>query len=239
MHNKTQFAQLTVISGLFLIFLSGCSLFKKTTEEEVPMAFTTKTDSISYSLGMSIANNLQQQGLDTVNTDMLNEAFQAVFQGDSTRITMDEANANIQQYFQELKKKQAEEAAEEGRKFLEENAQREEVTTTASGLQYEVLQQGAGPQPDANDKVTVHYKGTLIDGTVFDSSYDRGQPATFGLGQVIRGWTEGLQLMNEGSKYKLYIPYELGYGARGAGGQIPAYATLIFEVELLSVEQVD
>ncbi|MCQ2331235.1 MAG: FKBP-type peptidyl-prolyl cis-trans isomerase [Paludibacteraceae bacterium] len=128
------------------------------------------------------------------------------------------------------------EAKSAGEKFLAENAKRPEVKTTASGLQYEVLESTLGQKPKATDKVKVHYEGTLIDGTVFDSSYKRNEPITFGLNQVIKGWTEGLQLMSVGSKYKLYIPYELGYGAQGAGGSIPPYAALIFTVELLGIE---
>ncbi len=128
------------------------------------------------------------------------------------------------------------EAKNAGEKFLAENAKRPEVKTTASGLQYEVLESTLGQKPKATDKVKVHYEGTLIDGTVFDSSYKRNEPITFALNQVIKGWTEGLQLMSVGSKYKLYIPYELGYGAQGAGGSIPPYAALIFTVELLGIE---
>ena len=222
------------------ILLASCSIFKGGQEEEKEvMGFDNKTDSLSYSLGMSIANNLKQQGLDTVSTETMSEGFNAAFNGDSTKISLEEANQVITQYFTEMKEKQKEEAAKEGREFLQENAKREGVQTTSSGLQYEVLEEGEGEKPDANDKVTVHYKGTLLDGTVFDSSYDRGQPASFGLNQVIKGWTEGLQLMKEGAKYKLFVPYDLAYGERGAGGQIPGYATLIFEVELLDIEEVE
>lgn len=218
--------------------LASCSVFKgKSKKETTEMSAETKVDSLSYSLGMSIAANLKQQGLDTVNTDALAEGFKAQFEGDSTKYSVEQANQTITEYFTTMKEKQAKEAAADGEKFLEENGKREGVIVTASGLQYEVLKEGTGVQPDATDKVTVHYKGTLIDGTVFDSSYDRGQPASFGLNQVIRGWTEGLQLMKEGAKYKLYIPYQLGYGERGAGGSIPGYSTLVFEVELIKVDK--
>lgn len=142
---------------------------------------------------------------------------------------------SLQDKLKALMGQKAEEQQAAGKKFLEENGLRAEVTTTASGLQYEVLQAGEGPKPAGSTaRVTVHYEGRLTDGKVFDSSYKRNQPATFGLNQVISGWTEGVQLMNQGSKYRFYIPSELGYGARGAGGSIPPHATLIFDVELLA-----
>jgi len=216
-------------------------MFNKNTETEKTktMALTNEVDSISYSLGLSIATNIKNQGMDTVNPELIAEAFTHVFNGDSTHISIDEANQSINAYFQKMKDKESQAAKQDGIDFLAENKNRDGVSVTESGLQYEVIEEGSGDHPDANDEVTVHYKGTLTDGTTFDSSYDRGQPATFGLNQVIRGWTEGLQLMTVGSKYKLYIPYELGYGERGAGGQIPGYATLIFEVELLKINKKD
>ena len=142
---------------------------------------------------------------------------------------------SLQDKLREMLGQKASQHMEEGQKFLEENGQREGVITLPSGLQYEVLQEGAGPKPDGNSRVTVHYEGRLIDGKVFDSSYKRNSPATFGVRQVISGWTEALQLMPEGSKWRLFIPSELGYGARGAGGSIPPNAALIFDVELLSI----
>jgi FKBP-type peptidyl-prolyl cis-trans isomerase FklB len=146
------------------------------------------------------------------------------------------APEKLKMSLQDKLKQMMQQKMEEGQKFLEENGQRPEVTTTASGLQYEVLTEGTGKKPAGpTSVVTVHYEGRLIDGTVFDSSYKRNQPASFGLNQVITGWTEGLQLMNEGAKYRLFIPYQLGYGARGAGGAIPPYAALVFDVELLGV----
>ena len=169
-------------------------------------------NSLSFQLGTSVAQYLMQYGQKELNYD--------------------EFKAGIEFVMNASKK-----AKEDGEKFLAENAKRAEVKTTPSGLQYEVIEATLGQKPSATDKVRVHYEGTLIDGTVFDSSYKRGESITFGLNQVIKGWTEGLQLMSVGSKYKLYIPYDLAYGAQGAGGSIPPYAALIFTVELLGIEK--
>lgn len=196
---------------------------------------TTQMDTISYSLGVSVANNLKNSGFESIETEAVASAFNDVFAGEDVKITEEEANAFIQEYFVELSEKKSKEAVAEGNAFLEENGQREGVVTTASGLQYEVLSKGEGAMPSASDQVTVHYHGTLLDGTVFDSSVDRGEPATFPVNGVIPGWVEALQLMNVGSKYKLFIPSNLAYGERGAGGSIGPNATLIFDVELLSI----
>jgi FKBP-type peptidyl-prolyl cis-trans isomerase FklB len=196
---------------------------------------TTQIDSVSYSLGISVANNLKNSGFESIETDAMASAFNDVFSDKEVRITEDEANLLIQDYFLELSEKKSQEATAEGSSFLIENAKKEGVITTSSGLQYEIITNGTGATPSESDKVTVHYHGTLLDGTVFDSSVDRGQPATFPENGVIPGWVEALQLMNVGSKYKLYIPSDLAYGERGAGGAIGPNATLIFEVELLSI----
>ena len=196
---------------------------------------TTQIDSVSYSLGISVANNLKNSGFESIETDAMASAFNDVFSDKEVRITEDEANLLIQDYFLELSEKKSQEANAEGSSFLIENAKKEGVITTSSGLQYEIITNGTGATPSESDKVTVHYHGTLLDGTVFDSSVDRGQPATFPVNGVIPGWVEALQLMNVGSKYKLYIPSDLAYGERGAGGAIGPNATLIFEVELLSI----
>ena len=196
---------------------------------------TTQIDSVSYSLGISVANNLKNSGFESIETDAMASAFNDVFSDKEVRITEDEANLLIQDYFLELSEKKSQEATDEGSSFLIENAKKEGVITTSSGLQYEIISNGTGATPSESDKVTVHYHGTLLDGTVFDSSLDRGQPATFPVNGVIPGWVEALQLMNVGSKYKLYIPSDLAYGERGAGGAIGPNATLIFEVELLSI----
>lgn len=189
----------------------------------------------SYGLGVLMANNLLRQGSDSIDIDVLNEAMKDVMTARSLQIAEEEAMGIVQPYMSNAMERKIELLKEEGRGFLESNKTKEGVQVTESGLQYKVLTKGNGKMPTAESNVTVHYRGKLIDGTEFDSSYKRNEPATFNLGQVIQGWTEALQLMHEGDKLELYIPYELGYGERGAGGDIPPFATLIFEVELISV----
>lgn len=200
-------------------------------------------DRISYALGLSMGNNFRASGITEINVRDFADGVAAVFYGSTPKMSYDEAKAEIQAYFTEMEKKQRA-AAEElgkanaaaGEAFLAENGKRVEVKTTPSGLQYEVLTEGDGPRPEANDQVEVHYTGKLIDGTVFDSSVDRGMPATFGVTQVIPGWVEALQLMKAGSKWRLFIPSNLAYGPNGApGSPIGPNATLIFDVELLKV----
>lgn len=193
-------------------------------------------DKISYAIGLSMGQNLASSGVKSMNYADLAEGIKDVLEGNKPQISYQEAQQVLSKFFQELEEKVSGEAKKAGEEFLAQNAKREGVKVTASGLQYEVLEATLGQKPKATDKVKVHYEGTLTDGTVFDSSYRRGEPITFGLNQVIKGWTEGLQLMSVGSKYKLYIPYELGYGAQGAGASIPPYAALIFTVELLGIE---
>ncbi|MGM9837705.1 MAG: FKBP-type peptidyl-prolyl cis-trans isomerase [Paludibacteraceae bacterium] len=193
-------------------------------------------DKISYALGLSMGQNLLSSGVSTISYEDLANGIRDVMEKQQPQITFKEAQEVLNRFFGELEQKIAGQAKEAGEKFLAENAKRDGVKVTASGLQYEVLEATIGQKPKATDKVKVHYEGTLTDGTVFDSSYKRGEPITFGLNQVISGWTEGLQLMSIGSKYKLYIPYQLGYGAQGAGGSIPPYSALIFTVELLGIE---
>ena len=195
----------------------------------------TQMDSVSYSLGISVANNLKSSGFESIKTQAVASAFSDVFDGNEVKINEEDANILIQDYFVELSQKKSQEAISAGQAFLDENGKKEGITTTSSGLQFEVLTNGTGATPVETDQVTVHYHGTLIDGTVFDSSVERGQPATFPVNGVIPGWVEALQLMNVGSKYKLYIPSDLAYGERGAGGSIGPNETLIFEVELLSI----
>ena len=193
-------------------------------------------DKISYAIGLSMGQNLMGSGVTSLEYADLAAGIKDVLEKNQPQISYQEAQQVLGQFFSELEAKIAGEAKAAGEAFLAENAKREGVKVTESGLQYEVLEATMGQKPKATDKVRVHYEGTLIDGTVFDSSYKRGESITFGLNQVIKGWTEGLQLMSIGSKYKLYLPYQLAYGERGAGANIPPYAALIFTVELLGIE---
>jgi FKBP-type peptidyl-prolyl cis-trans isomerase FklB len=193
-------------------------------------------DKISYAIGLSMGQNLMGSGVTSLEYADLAAGIKDVLEKNKPQISYQEAQQVLGQFFSELEQKIAGEAKAAGEAFLAENAKREGVKVTESGLQYEVLEATLGQKPKATDKVRVHYEGTLIDGTVFDSSYKRGESITFGLNQVIKGWTEGLQLMSIGSKYKLYLPYQLAYGERGAGANIPPYAALIFTVELLGIE---
>lgn len=192
-------------------------------------------DKVSYALGMSIGRQLQQMNAAEVNVDDFAQAIKDVF-ASKTSFTDSEAQQAVQDFFQRKAEEQAGAAKAEGEAFLAENAKKEGVVSLPSGLQYQVLREGDGRKPAATDQVECHYEGTLINGQVFDSSYQRGQTATFGLNQVIAGWTEGLQLMQEGAKYRFFIPYHLAYGERGAGQSIPPFATLIFDVELVKVK---
>ena len=193
-------------------------------------------DKLSYALGMSMASSLVGSGLKQIDVDSFVKAFSATINGEKPEISAQDANQHIQDYFSKRQNEMLEENIETGRKFLEENKKRDGVTALASGLQYEVMTAGDGPKPSATDKVRCHYHGTLINGTVFDSSVERGQPAVFGVNQFIKGWVEALQLMPVGSKWKLFIPSELAYGNQSAGSAIEPNSTLIFEVELLGIE---
>ncbi len=204
-------------------------------------ALETPEDRLSYTIGMDIGGSLAEQDMD-LDLDLLIEALRASYNGEETRLTEEEALAEreafMQRRQQQMESQREEDATanrEAGEAFLAENAERDDVKVTDSGLQYRVIEEGDGDSPAAEDQVTVHYKGTLIDGTQFDSSYDRGEPATFALNQVIPGWTEGLQLMSEGGKYEFFIPSELAYGDQGRPGPIGPNSTLIFEVELIEV----
>ena len=196
---------------------------------------TDTTGQASYCLGIVMASNMKSAGLDSLDMETFMVGLKDVFSDQPLKIDRSQAEATIQQFMQQAMMKKSSAIREEGQKYLDANKAKAGVKSTASGLQYEVLKQGNGKSPKATDRVTVHYTGKLTDGTVFDSSVQRGQPATFGVNQVIAGWTEALQLMKEGDKFMLYIPYNLAYGERGAPPQIPAFATLVFEVELLKV----
>lgn len=193
-------------------------------------------DKVSYALGMSLGNNLLQSGITTLDYARLAQGIQDVLEGRTPEMSYQEAQTAINNFFAELQRKTGQKNREEGQAFLAANARRPEVVTLPSGLQYEVVREGTGAKPKASDTVEVHYHGTLIDGTVFDSSVERGEPATFRVNGVIKGWTEALQLMPVGSKWTLYIPYDLAYGTQDMG-DIKPYSTLIFEVELLGIEK--
>ena len=199
-------------------------------------------DKVSYALGIGIGHQLANMGGQELNIDDFAQAVKDVLGGKELKIKSSEAQQIVQNFFAEQEKKinqQRQEAGkahkEAGEKYLAENAKKEGIVTLPSGLQYQVLKEGNGKKPSAKDSVKCHYEGFLIDGTVFDSSVQRGEPAVFGLQQVIAGWTEGLQLMQEGAKYRFFIPYRLAYGEGGAGSSIPPFAALIFDVELLQV----
>ena len=200
-------------------------------------------DKLSYALGIGIGSQLAGMGAKELNIDDFAQAIKDVISGSDLKVDNAEAQTLVQNFFQEQEAKQQAAAAEAGKvakaageAFLAENGKKDGVVTLPSGLQYQVLKEGNGKKPSATDQVVCHYEGTLIDGTVFDSSYQRNQPATFGLNQVIAGWTEGVQLMQEGAKYRFFIPYNLAYGERGAGAQIPPFAALVFDVELIEVK---
>ena len=199
-------------------------------------------DKLSYALGIGIGSQLAGMGAKGLNIDDFAQAVKDVISGTPLKVDNAEAQSLVQAFFKEQEDKQRAAAAEAGKvakaageSFLAENAKKEGVVVLPSGLQYQVLKEGNGKKPSATDQVKCHYEGTLIDGTIFDSSYQRNEPATFGLNQVIAGWTEGVQLMSEGAKYRFFIPYNLAYGERGAGAQIPPFAALVFDVELLKV----
>lgn len=192
---------------------------------------------ISYALGLGIAQQLKSMGIEDFSVEDFSQSVSDVLADKTPAMTSREAQELLNNYFQKKQREQAEKAIAEGKVFLEANAKKEGVTQTKSGLQYEVLSQGkGGKSPKATDTVVCHYEGRLVSGKVFDSSYERNQPAEFALNQVIPGWTEGLQLMAEGDKYRFYIPYLLGYGEQGAGPSIPPYSTLVFDVELIGVK---
>ncbi|HCN54657.1 MAG: FKBP-type peptidyl-prolyl cis-trans isomerase [Prevotella sp.] len=199
-------------------------------------------DKVSYALGLGIGRQLAQMGANDLNIDDFALAIKDIIAGKDPKIGDREAQAIVQEFFEKQEEKQKTAAAEKGKaakemgeNYLAENAKKEGVVTLPSGLQYKVLKEGNGKKPKATDQVKCHYEGMLVDGTLFDSSIQRGEPATFPLNQVIAGWTEGLQLMQEGAKYRFFIPYHLGYGERGAGASIPPFSALIFDVELIEV----
>lgn len=231
------------MKAIFLLLLLPFSTtFAQTKKPSKPVISATKapvtmngTDSLSYAIGVQVAEYYKTQGVEKLNTDYVKKAFNDVFNDKPLAISEDECNMNIQQKLQEFMTKKISGVKEVGQKFLEENKKRPGVTTLPDGMQYEIVTKGTGPIPKATDTVKANYIGTLIDGKEFDNSYKRGQALVIPVSGVIRGWTEALQLMPVGSKWKLYIPSDLAYGDRGAGGAIPGGATLIFTIELLDI----
>ncbi len=233
--------RLLIIVPVLILF--SCSETKKTAST-MPVATITELpkdtimssiDSISYAMGVLTASYYKTQGADTINSEMVKKAYDDVYRGDSLLISPETSSMTLQQKLQEFMTEKNSKAKEEGIKFLEENKKRPGVTTLPGGLQYEVIKQGTGPIPKSTDTVKAHYAGSLIDGKEFDNSYKRGEPITIPVTGVIQGWVQALQLMPEGSKWKLFIPADLGYGDRGAGGAIPGGAILIFDIELLEI----
>jgi len=232
-----------LLGALGVISLNGFAQkkSKKNKDKEqtvVPVAplLQTKIDTVSYGLGQDIGSTLKTQGLENVNLNVLKHAIEDALK-DTTLLAKEVANMSISNYLQQIKAEKMQKNKEAGEKFLAENKTKPGVVTLPSGLQYQILKEGNGPKPTAADKVKTHYHGTLIDGTVFDSSVDRGQPISFPVGGVIKGWTEALQLMPVGSKWRLFIPSDLAYGERQAGPKIGPNSALIFDVELLDIEK--
>ena len=215
--------------------LLGLAACEKKNEAQTGTGLESDDDRFSYGLGMVIGERVLKQYGD-VDYDLLLQGIKAQHKDQETLISLDEAGEAINARLEKSFAEQSEANKKRGQEYLKANAEKEGVQVTESGLQYLEITAGDGPKPTATDEVTVHYRGTLIDGTEFDSSYSRGSPATFPLNQVIPGWTEGVQLMSVGSKFQFVIPYELGYGERGAGGSIGPFETLVFEVELLEIK---
>jgi len=218
-----------------LLIVSIALIFSSCTDTATYKTPETEMEKVSYSLGVNMASSVKQQGMETIDAQAVAKAFADVFEGNELDISEEESMTTLQDFFGKMQAEKSAKANEAGAAYLAENGAKEGVITTESGLQYEVIVSGDGAKPTTADQVTVHYHGMLTDGTVFDSSVDRGQPATFGVTQVIKGWTEALQLMSIGDKWKLTIPSGLAYGDQGAGGMIGPGATLVFEVELLGI----
>ena len=217
--------------ALIVSVISSC---QNLTQQKFNFDEANELEKVSYSIGINVATSIKSEGLDSINSFYISKGFQDVFENKDLAINIEESNKIIGDYFNKKQDAKNQRLAIDSKIFLEENKQKDGVMTTESGLQYLILSEGKGNNPTLNDNVTVHYHGTLIDGTIFDSSVDRKQPATFPLNGVIPGWQEALQMMSVGSKWKIFIPSELAYGESGAGA-IGPNSTLIFEVELLSI----
>lgn len=227
-----------IVKFLVVVVIASFTLFscdQTNTNTETVTVLSNGVDSVSYALGVNIGENIKNSGFDEINIDQFARALKEVYNGDSVAFNSQEAMNVINAYMMGLSEKKAQAAKDEAVAFLSKNAENPNVVTTASGLQYEVLEEGTGVSPTLQDMVTVHYHGTLLDGTVFDSSVERGEPTSFPLNGVIQGWQEGLQTMKEGGKTKFYIPSDLGYGDQGTQGVIGPGDMLIFEVELIKV----
>ncbi len=223
-----------------VLSLAACfslvTMFSCGQKGKVDLSLKNAADSASYAIGVSIGTNMKKDGLETLNLDILKSAMESVLKGDSLKLGAKESQAAIQGYLAIKQKEKADNNIEAGKKFLAENKKKAGVIELPDGMQYMVMKEGTGPKPSETDTVVTHYHGTLMDGTVFDSSVERGEPAEFPVGAVIKGWTEALQMMNVGSKWKLFIPPSLAYGDRAAGPTIGPNSTLIFEVELLQIK---
>lgn len=226
--------------ALLLALAPGIALAqqKKTTppvnNNQVGVILKSQKDSVSYAFGLKIASDLKSSGVDGLNYALWSKAMEQVFKGEKTNMTEEQAQNSITQFMNSRSEKNSAALIAEGDKFLAENKSKPGVVTLPSGLQYLILTPGTGPKPKKDAEVSVHYKGTLLNGRQFDSSYERGEPLTFPLSRVIPGWVEGVQLMQQGSKYRFFIPWKLAYGPKGAGQDIPPYSVLIFEIELLN-----
>jgi len=232
-----------LVAGLLFGLAVGCTAEETKSAKSSEIKLDTAKSRISYTIGVNIGRDFANQGMD-IDPDLLAAGLKDIQGQKELRMTEDQMMAEVESYQKEMQskaenkmKEMAETNRQQGAAFLAENATKEGVQVTASGLQYKIVEPGEGTTPKSTDMVTVHYRGTLIDGTQFDSSYDRGQPATFPVAGVIPGWTEALQLMKPGAKYQLFIPADLAYGERGAGRDIGPNSTLIFDVELVAVEE--
>lgn len=230
---KTKLITSVIIIGV----IAACSFTNNTDKKPKKTKMKTELDTVSYSLGVNIAKNIQSQGVDELNTSMIAKAMDDVLAKNELAISEEDAGKVLNDFFTKAQQAKTERDKKAGNDFLEANKSKDGVVVLPSGLQYKILKEGTGVKPTLTDKVTTHYHGTTIDGKVFDSSVERGQPASFPVNGVIKGWTEALQLMPVGSKWKLFIPSDLAYGARGAGADIPPHSALVFEVELLSIDQ--
>lgn len=223
-----------MLSALVLALQVGVAT-AQTPGADAPQPLKTKSDSIAYAFGLAIGDDLKRTGIESLDADMVAKAIQAVYAEQGRALSEEQQRQVITAAITEAHERRNAAVIEAAKSFMETNKSKPGIVTTASGLQYEVIREGSADKPALQDTVTVHYRGALADGQQFDSSYDRGEPTTFPLNRVIPGWQEGLQLMGEGAHYRLYIPYELGYGERGSGGMIPPYSALVFDVELIGI----